>query len=260
MKSMFLFGMFALLISVAEAQAAPVFVLVHGANFTSRSWKWVQDDLTHAGFQSLAPQLYQPSENVDLSTVSSRLCGVLSSLNSPVILVAHSQGGAIATQAAAECSARIQGIIYVAAVVPPSGTGVFDQLSDTDNAYYGQCGVLDQQSNTYVLKSLDACRPVFFADVPESSAQQYFDTMESEPAAIGNSKASYSAAQLSSIPRFYIETLQDLIVGYASQKIIVTQETLRAVLQINSSHAPFFAEHEQLSSLLESIEAQISGR
>lgn len=250
----FVLAIFGLLSFTVEASAAPIFVLVHGANFSAKSWQWIQTDLTQQGYQSTAPQLYGPNENIDLAATATRLCAVVADLKTQVILVGHSQGGAIVTQAAAQCPENIKAIIYVAAVVPPPGTGVFDQLSDEDNNYYARCGTLDEKSNTYVLKDQESCRQVFFGDIPAAAAAPYFATMESEPAAIGNSKADYSVDRLKSIPRFYIETLQDLIVGFASQKKIVTQAPMTTILQINSSHTPFFAEHGLLSSMLIGIQ------
>jgi len=225
-------------------------VLVHGANFSGASWAWVQRDLENQGVPSIAPSLYESGEQINLQDAAERLCAVLPKENGGAILVGHSQGGAIITQAAATCPEHVQMLIYVASVIPLSGEGVFDDLSQADNNSYARCGTLSQGSNSYFLQGFDPCREVFFPDAQPNLAQEYFATMVSEPAALGNSHANYAPNIIQNFKKYYIETTRDQIISDATQHKIEHKIPLQGIFTIDSSHTPFFGQHRALSDLL----------
>ena len=236
-----------------NAYAKPVVVLVHGANFSKESWSLVQKDLQRSGIESSALDLYSAQDKLDLSGVSARLCAELRKLNRPVTLVGHSQGGAIITVAASECGSLIQSMIYVAAVYPKPGTGVFDRLSDEDNQYYNTCGYLNAQTGNYDLKDLESCKKVFMQDATDAEAATFFKTMVSEPASIGNSTATYSSSALAGIPKYYVQTRDDLIISKATQDKIIADSDFKKIYLIDSSHTPFINQHQVLTRTLVEI-------
>jgi pimeloyl-ACP methyl ester carboxylesterase len=240
------------LLTNAQAASPPVF-LIHGANFSGASWSLVQEAFSKVQVPMFAPELYQPQENVSLSDVSARLCSELAKLNEPAILVGHSQGGAIITEAAGQCPASVKFLIYVAAVIPQPGEGVFDRLSDTDNNYYNQCGKLNTSNNEYELIDFKACWQVFMQDASVDEAAHFYGTMVSEPASIGNSKADYNANVVASIPKYYIQTKNDLIISLDTQNKIIAGLKFEKVFQIESSHSPFIKMAPELSQILDSI-------
>src|SRR5262249_13512874 len=131
-------------------------------------------------------------EKVNLDEVSLRLCEHVKRLGQPVVLVGHSQGGAIITEAAGHCRASIRKLIYVAAVFPKPGEGVFGDLSQADGDSYTSCGDLDESTNTYKLKDFDGCWRGFMGDLSRDAALAGYKTMVPEPASIGDSTANYS--------------------------------------------------------------------
>ena len=236
--------------TLAFAEQRPLVVLVHGANFSKNSWSLVQKDLSNMGIETDAPDLYNAQEKVNLADVSSRLCTEIRKVNRPVTLVGHSQGGAIITVAANECGNLIGAMIYVAAVYPLPGTGVFDLLSDVDNQYYNTCGYLDEKANTYNLKDLESCKKVFMQDATQVQAERFFKTMVNEPASIGNSKVDYTPEKLVSIPKYYIQTRDDLIISKATQDKIIATSDIKKTYLIESSHSPFIKQHLGLSQFI----------
>lgn len=233
----------------AHALTPPV-VLVHGANFNGKSWSLVQKDLTRMGVTSYAPDLYRAKEQPTLRQVATRLCDAIKKLNQPVALAGHSQGGAIITEAASLCARSVRSLIYVSAVIPQPGEGVFDALSDEDNKHYEQCGALDDEGKTYVLKGEAECRRVFFPDILGFQAAPFYATMVPEPASIGGSRADYSVTAIASIPKTYVFTQDDLIISKATQQKITQKARLSRQHTLQSSHTPFFRLHSQLAGLI----------
>jgi pimeloyl-ACP methyl ester carboxylesterase len=238
------------LFAIPASALTPPVVLVHGANFSGKSWGLVQKDLARLGVTSYAPDLYTAKEQPNLRQVAARLCEAIRKLNQPAVLVGHSQGGAVITEAASLCVRSVRSLIYVSAVIPQPGEGVFDALSAVDNRHYEACGALDPETNTYRLKGEAECRRVFFPDLLGFQAGPYYATMVPEPASIGSSQADYSTTTISSLPKTYVFTQDDLIISKATQVKITQKARLTRQLTLQSSHTPFFRLHSQLAGFI----------
>jgi pimeloyl-ACP methyl ester carboxylesterase len=103
--------------SVAQTPGAPIknIVLVHGAWADGSGWKGVYDILVKDGFTVSIVQEPETSFQDDVTAVKR----ILALQDGPCILVAHSYGGAIITEAGTDPS--VVGLVYIAAHMPDSG-------------------------------------------------------------------------------------------------------------------------------------------
>jgi pimeloyl-ACP methyl ester carboxylesterase len=111
--------MLSLVILSTSAQAAeskPTIVLVHGAFASPAGWDGVADALHKDGYQTATPALGLASVADDVAIVRS----TLDSIPGDKILVGHSYGGFVITNAASGRS-DVRGLVYTAAYVPDSG-------------------------------------------------------------------------------------------------------------------------------------------
>src|ERR1700684_118871 len=90
-------------------------VLVHGAWADGSGWKGVYDILVKDGYTVSIVQEPETSFNEDVAATKR----VLAQQNGPCILVAHSYGGAVITEAGADPA--VVGLVYIAAHMPDSG-------------------------------------------------------------------------------------------------------------------------------------------
>jgi pimeloyl-ACP methyl ester carboxylesterase len=229
-------------------------VLVHGAHLTGASWKEVQTDLyADKHIKSSAPELYNPTEQLTLSQAGQRLCYQIVRQPRPVVLVGHSQGGAIITEAAGQCPTAVRMLIYLTAVFPKPGESPFQDFSQADDDSYGRCADYDPKTATMVLQGFDRCWKVFLGDSPREKAEGFYNSMVSEETGIPMSKADYAYDRIASIPKFYIETLQDQVISLETQRKFESKAPFQKVLSINASHTPFFSQPAELAKLLEEI-------
>src|SRR6188474_757431 len=97
------------------------FVLVHGAFGGAWCWEPVTGLLEAAGHTVDTLDLpgggadRTPVEDVTLAACSRRVCGVLASGPERAILVGHSMGGVVVTQAASDCPGHVASLVFVAA-------------------------------------------------------------------------------------------------------------------------------------------------
>jgi pimeloyl-ACP methyl ester carboxylesterase len=100
-----------------QAQRAPVknIVLVHGAWADGSGWKDVYDILVKDGFKVSIVQEPETSFKDDVAATKR----ILALQGGPCILVAHSYGGAVITEAGTDPS--VVGLVYIAAHMPDVG-------------------------------------------------------------------------------------------------------------------------------------------
>jgi pimeloyl-ACP methyl ester carboxylesterase len=99
-------------------------VLVHGIGFDGSSWSKVIPILQNAGRKVIAVQLPLHSLADDVTTVKR----AIDFIGGPVILVGHTLGGVVITNAAYN-NPNVKGLVYVAAVAPQEGQSISSFLN-----------------------------------------------------------------------------------------------------------------------------------
>jgi len=108
--------------AAVQVQAAPVtapkptVVLVHGAFADSSSWNGVVTILQRHGYRVVAAANPLRSVRTDADAVSD----IVKSIKGPVVLVGHSYGGSVISEAA-EGRPNVKALVYVAAFAPDAG-------------------------------------------------------------------------------------------------------------------------------------------
>ena len=100
-------------------QPKPTIVLEHGAWASGSSWDSVVQRLQHAGYTVDVP----PNPLRGLPSDTAYLASFLTSVTGPVVLVGHSYGGAVITDAATG-NANVKALVYVDAFIPDQGETV----------------------------------------------------------------------------------------------------------------------------------------
>jgi pimeloyl-ACP methyl ester carboxylesterase len=102
--------------SARAAESDPTIVLVHGAFASPAGWERVADALHKDGYPTATPALGLASVSDDVAIVRS----TLDSIPGDKILVGHSYGGFVITNAASG-RGDVRGLVYTAAYVPEAG-------------------------------------------------------------------------------------------------------------------------------------------
>jgi pimeloyl-ACP methyl ester carboxylesterase len=144
----------------------PVVVLVHGAFADASSWNGVVERLLERSIDVVA--VANPLRG--LSTDAGYVRDVIAGIGRPVLLVGHSYGGMVITEAAAQ-NDTVTGLVYVDAFAPDHGESAFQlstkfpgsTLGDALNAYPVAGG------NEFAIRP-DVFQQQFAADVPATEA------------------------------------------------------------------------------------------
>jgi len=106
------------------AQAVPTIVLEHGAWADGSSWAGVIRRLQRAGYTVDAP----PNPLRGLPGDSAYLASFLATVAGPIVLVGHSYGGAVITNAAYG-NPNVKALVYIDAFIPDQGETLLQLLS-----------------------------------------------------------------------------------------------------------------------------------
>lgn len=109
---------------ITEDQTVRNIVLVHGAFADGSGWRGVYDELTSRGYRVTVVQNPLTSFADDVNATRR----VLARQTGPSILVGHSYGGAIITEAGTDNS--VVGLVYVSALAPDVGESTGDQFKE----------------------------------------------------------------------------------------------------------------------------------
>lgn len=109
---------------IPDDQTVRNVVLVHGAFADGSGWRGVYDELTSRGYRVAIVQNPLTSFEDDVNATRR----ILARQNGPSILVGHSYGGSVITEAGTDTS--VAGLVYVSALAPDVGESTGDQFAD----------------------------------------------------------------------------------------------------------------------------------
>ncbi|MER7576507.1 alpha/beta hydrolase [Streptomyces sp. NPDC126514] len=219
----------------AHSALKPTVVLVHGAFADSSSWNDVVRTLQGRGYPVIAPA--NPLRG--LPSDSAYVASVLRSIDGPVVLVGHSYGGEVITNAAASNS-QVKALVYLAAVAPDKGESANDVLGKFPGSKLGEVlnprpyPKADGSTGTDLYIKPDKFREAFASDVPASTAAMMAATQRPIEAS-SLSDLSQSAAW-KTIPSWYLVATDDQAIPVAAQRFMAERAGARTV-EVDSAHA-----------------------
>ncbi len=217
----------------------PTIVLVHGAFADASGFAGVIRELESAGHTVVAP----PNPLRSLASDAAALSAVVKAIDGPVLLVGHSYGGAVITQASAGLD-NVTGLVYLAAFGIDAGEscasvqGPFPPSMLASTSYptsYDAPGA-PQGPDLYIAK--EQFRETFCADVPVDVAGVMYATQRPLSAAALTENA--TAAGWKTKPSWFLVSEHDNAIPPDAERFMA--ERMGAVTEsINGSHTAFIA-------------------
>ena len=238
--------------SAARADAAapkPTIVLVHAAWDRAESWADVAGRLRADGYPVVVPD--NPLRS--LAGDAAALRHALDQIAGPIVLVGHSYGGAVATDAAIG-DPQVRALVYIAAFAPDTGESIL-QLGAHDLGslipvsllsvpFLGPNGLgVDLYINPLLYPT------VLAADVPLATAQAMADNQH--PLTLQAFTDPSGPPAWRSIPSWYMIARQDRAIPPAAQRFMA-QRAGSHQIEIDSSHAAPVSHPREVADLIRS--------
>jgi pimeloyl-ACP methyl ester carboxylesterase len=244
-------GLAAALLAVPSASAAsaaatdhgakPTIVLVHGGFADASGWNAVIDRLQHDGYKTIAPANPLRGIPTDAAYINS----VLKSIDGPIVLVAHSYGGAVITNAAVGVD-NVKALVYIAAMAPDEGEKLVDlfgkfpgsQIPDSvrEVPYTGA----DGSTGVDLYLKPDKFRTAFAADLPVSTTRLMQATQR--PFAASSYTDVTAGAAWRTIPSWAVVATEDKAIPPALERFFYKRAKSHVYEAKGSSHVPMMSQ------------------
>ena len=233
----------ALLMGAAFAASSPVYaavktiVLVHGAFADGSGWKPVADILQSHGYSVLVVQEPETSFAADVAATRRVLDKA-----GPCVLVGHSYGGMIITEAGMHPD--VKNLVYVAAAQPDVGESLADLSAKMPpaNKSIGPVG------DGFLAVNPDAFPSDFAADAPKALA--HFMAISQVPVAKEALDAKATVAAWKQKPSYAVVATQDRMINPDLERFM-SKRAQSQVIELPSSHAVFLAHAREVAALIE---------
>jgi len=171
--------------------------------------------------------------------------------DAPLVLAGHSRGG-LNIGAAAELDPRaMDKLVYICALMPPdgeSGSSIRDLFPPDDEM---QRFIARREGQTGWHVTPEMAVQMFAQLSPPDQALAAMRRLVAEPMGPLRTHMSLTAERWGSVPRLYVECLQDRTIPIAGQRIMQELSPGTEVVTLACDHSPFLSMPEQLADVLE---------
>jgi pimeloyl-ACP methyl ester carboxylesterase len=237
-------------------------LLVHGAFGRAANWDHVAPSLRAAGHDVEAIDLpgqgddQTPVAEVTLDKYASRVCEALAS-GPPAVLVGHSMGGMVITQAAARCPEAIDRLVYVAAFLPADGESLIDLTQRPEAAGDAvQAGLVVDGDPPVARMPPEAAREGLMHCCDDDAAAWGQSLRGSQPVVPFTNPARLdgpASERFAALPRAYVMCLQDRAIKPALQRLMLERAGCDPVLEIDTDHSVWASRPDELAAALDRL-------
>jgi pimeloyl-ACP methyl ester carboxylesterase len=213
--------------------------LVHGGFVDGSGWQGVYDLLRADGFNVSVVQ--NPTRTLEEDVALTRR--VLDKQDGPAILVGHSYGGAVITEAGTH--EKVAGLVYIAAFVPDQGESVNSLIAGfpTDGP---QPPILPPQDG-FLLLDREKFHASFAGDL--SAEQAAFMADSQVPWGLGALGGTIGDAAWRSKPSYAVVSTDDHMIPPSAQRTMA-ERAGATVTETPGSHAVYVSNPETVASLI----------
>jgi pimeloyl-ACP methyl ester carboxylesterase len=224
-------------------------VLVHGAWADGSGWKGVYDILVKDGYNVSIVQEPETSFKEDVAATKR----VLALQNGPSILVAHSYGGAVITEAGTDPS--VAGLVYIAAHMPDAGENEADDGKRFPSDL-SKSSAIKKTADGFTYLDHSQFHEYFAADLP--AAQAAFMARSQVFNFADNFKAVITAAAWRSKPSWMLVAAKDRTINPDLERWYAARAHSHTIEVAGASHSVYVSHPKEVADLIESAARSVS--
>ena len=237
----------------ASGAAKPTVVLVHGAWADASGWSRVTERLQKDGYRVLAPANPLRSLDSDVAYLQS----ILAQEEGPFVLVGHSYGGVVITNAAAG-NPDVDALVYVDGFVPDTGEDLLhlageDSLVPSSIEFKGYPPFGAADVDVYIKP--ENFRETLAGDLAKKDAAVLAVTQR--PLSFAAASAPTTATAWKTIPSWYLLGTEDRTITPAAQRFMA-ERAGATIEEIKASHLSLISRPGEVAEVIEEAAAATS--
>ena len=214
-------------------------VLVHGGFVDGSGWRAVHDLLAADGFKVSVVQ--NPTVSLEGDVAATRR--VIDAQAGPVVLVGHSYGGAVITEAGR--SDKVAALVYVAAFAPDKGESVSTLIADPPPG--APVPPILPPRDGFLLLDPAKFGASFAADLP--AAEAAFMAASQVPWGVGALDGAISEPAWRTKPSRYLVATEDRMIPPTAQRAMA-ERAGAVVTEVRASHAVYLSQPAAVAALI----------
>jgi len=215
-------------------------VLVHGGFVDGAGWAGVYKILRKSGYQVSVVQNPTTSLQDDVAATQR----VLAMQDGPAILVGHSYGGAVITEAGRH--PRVAALVYITAFAPDAGESVATLIKDPPPG--APVPPILPPQDGFLLLDKSKFHASFAADVDPETAAFMGDSQV--PWGLGALSGAISEPAWRSKPSWYLVVTEDQMIPVAAQRAMAKRAGA-TIVETKGSHAIYVSQPAPVAALIE---------
>jgi pimeloyl-ACP methyl ester carboxylesterase len=237
-------------LQIASAGAAsstspkPTIVLEHGAFADASGWNGVTERLQDDGYTVIAPA--NPERG--LASDSAYLSSILDTIQGPIVLVGHSYGGAVITNAA-NGHANVKALVFIAAFAPDAGETVGGLAGLNPGSGLTPANLVVRPypggADGYIKPSV--FHQVFAGDLSAEAAA--IMAASQRPADLGVLGQHSGTPAWKTMPSFYMVASNDMTIPPATERFMAHRANATTV-EVASSHVAMMSHPDAVEDLI----------
>lgn len=232
--------------SASGARKVPAVVLVHGAWANGSSWARVVPLLQARGLDVIA--VHNPLSSFEVDVAATRR--VIEAQTKDVILVGHSYGGAVITEAGT--SNKVRALVYVAAFAPSDGESISMIVGAHGTPEW--FGELRADAGGMLTWSAHGMAKYFAPDLPAQETALLAATQA--PFFAGAFDGKVTSAAYSQKPSWYVVAEDDRIIPPKLQ-LAFANKMRATTVPVKSSHVPMLSQPQVVAdAILAAVDAE----
>ena len=224
-------------------------VLVHGAWADGSGWEGVYDILVKDGYNVSIVQEPETSFKEDVAATKR----ALALQDGPCILVAHSYGGAVITEAGTDPS--VAGLVYIAAHMPDAGENEADDGKRFPSDL-SKSGAIKKTADGFTYLDPAQFHDYFAADL--SAEQAAFMARSQVPNFADNFKAVITTAAWKSKPSWMLVAGSDRTINPELERWYATRANSHKAEVAGASHTVYISHPKEVADIIESAARAVS--
>ncbi|GAA2358819.1 alpha/beta hydrolase [Dactylosporangium salmoneum] len=214
-------------------------VLVHGGFVDGSGWQPVYDRLTREGYRVSVVQ--NPTLSLDGDVEATRL--VLDRQDGPAILVGHSYGGAVISEAGNH--PRVAALVYIAAFAPDKGESVNSLIADPPPG--APVPPILPPVDGFLFLDREKFHASFAGDLPADQATFLADSQV--PWGVDALAGAVNEPAWRTKPSWYLVATDDRMIPPPAQRAM-SERAGSAVVEVAGSHAIYVSQPDAVADLI----------